>query len=86
MTDNLTCYVLRHTNGRYVAIDQPSGGYPYLVTEFLRAERFATFEEAFNYKGVFSKNQFDSDNWRIVRWEITQLVVSLSTYLKDPDT
>ena len=83
MAEPLSFYVLRHLNGSYVDQDMASGGYPYLVKEFRRAYMFDSFEEAFRYKGVFSRNQFDSDEWRIIRCEVTETIITMSTFLKE---
>ena len=84
-TNQEAFYVLRHLNGTYVDQDMNSGGYPYLVDGFRRAFMFDSFEDAFNYKGIFSRNQFDSDKWRIVRCDIAQRVISMSTYLSEKE-
>lgn len=42
------------TNQPYVAIDNPSGGYPYPVTTPFRAKRWPTEEAALKYAAMFA--------------------------------
>ena len=76
-------YVLRHLNGQFVRQDTPSGGYPYLVPKLLQGHMFDSFEQAFNYKGVFSNGGFDSDKWRIIKCDITMTTITLQKYIEE---
>lgn len=45
-------YVLMYADGTFVALDGPSGGYPYAVKDVFHAQRWATAEEAAYYRGI----------------------------------
>lgn len=84
--DEWTFYVIRHLNGRFVAQDKASGGYPYLVSGLRQAHLYESFEQAFRYKGVFHGGQFDSDKWRIIRCEVHPMTISLDSYVAEADS
>lgn len=50
----------------FVAIDQSSGGYPYLVP-LRRANQFETFEKASKYKDMFRSpnNTYKANDWEV---------------------
>lgn len=50
-------YCLRYPNGKYVAVDSGSGGYPYEVANILEAQRFPR-SEAIRYQEIFKGDLF----------------------------
>jgi len=46
----MNTYVLRYPDGRYVALDEMSGGYPYPTTDLNQVKFWSTAEEADKYR------------------------------------
>lgn len=53
-------YVLRYPDGKFVALDSASGGYPYAVDDVFRARLWDTREAAERYNAVFSWKDYDN--------------------------
>lgn len=56
LVDRVEFFVLRYPDGKFVALDRASGGYPYRV-ELRRASQF-TFDDAVKYINMFMKEGF----------------------------
>lgn len=46
-------YVFKDNEGRYIALDSDSGGYPYKVDNIFRAEIWSNRKAAFEYRSHF---------------------------------
>jgi hypothetical protein len=51
-------FVLVNPAGLWVDLDNPSGGYPYLVNDIFRAHRWSTQEQAEDYSKMFSDREY----------------------------
>jgi hypothetical protein len=58
MHRDFTCdvFILVYPDGGYVALDAPSGGYPYKVTEWYRAEFWTDKGQMLRFKEMFTTN------------------------------
>ena len=61
-----TMYVMQHPDGKWVSVDQSSGGYPHFVKELSHAERFPTPIKALEYR----KHWWD-EGWTLHRLTMT---------------
>jgi hypothetical protein len=53
-------YVIKSENGKYIAIDTASGGYPYETERIQGANIWSSKEDAYDYK-----NKFPKENWTL---------------------
>lgn len=57
-TTPIVLIVLTYPNGDYVALDQPSGGYPYATKDIHRAHKWKSIKEMGGYMKMFEREQF----------------------------
>lgn len=64
-------FVIKTVNGKYIAVDAASGGYPYETERISDAKIWSSKQEAFAYNNLFKKQ-----NWTLHRLVIETTLVS----------
>lgn len=54
----MNVFVLKSPSGKYIAIDDASGGYPYEVAEWNRATLWTDVANLLSYKKMFQKENY----------------------------
>lgn len=60
-------WAIKNGAGEFLALDETSGGYPYVPETVKLIHIWPTEEAAQKYKNVFSGGQMGSSSWKIVR-------------------
>jgi hypothetical protein len=74
--------VLTYPDGKFVALDMPSGGYPYGITDIWKAQRWTNFRELAHYMEMFRGEKFVPVVYEL-RERARGIVSALATYEED---
>ena len=70
-TKTTDLYVIQKANGALIALDGPSGGYPYEAYSLSDVKYWNTFEDAHKYWNVFKNGAATDEGWKIKQASLT---------------